>query len=210
MRTLRNLAGLVKAKGIQMVQNIHRGFYAISVRHGLHRADYQRWSNRDELSEKWDERTAEIAKLIPAGASVVEFGAGKMVLKQLLPVDCQYTPSDLVDRGPGTLVMDLNSPVLPRLPPHDIAVLSGVVEYVADVPRLASYLATIAPKVIVAYMTVVGPSLRQSWQRRARGWSNDYTAVELMHLFGEAGYRFRERIPWRTLEIFQFDQDRAA
>ena len=77
----------------------------------------------------------EIAKLIPAGSNVIEFGAGRRQLEKFLPAGCTYTPSDLVDRGPGTIVCDLNRPPLPDLR-HlrlKVAVFGGVLEYVADV-----------------------------------------------------------------------------
>jgi hypothetical protein len=204
------LARLVKGIGIQVHQNVRRAFYAVAIRHGWRQADYRRWANRAELSEQWDERTAEVARLIPAGASVLELGAGRMTLARLLPAGCRYTPSDIVDRGAGTIVCDLNAPSLPPFPAHDIAVLSGVLEYITDVPRLAAHLVTVCPTVLATYMVADKPSLRQVLQRRARGWSNDYTAAGLIRVFEDAGFTCRQRMPWRTLEIFQFVRRHAA
>src|SRR5690348_9570014 len=67
-------------------------------------ADHARWSSPGGLEEWWVERTGILAQLLPAGSRVIEFGAGRRQLEKLLPNGCTYIPSDLVDRGPGTIV----------------------------------------------------------------------------------------------------------
>src|SRR5438105_2510155 len=101
------------------------------------------------LSPTWDTRTEMLAGLIKPGA--LEFGAGRMVLKNFLPANCVYTPSDLVDRKNGTWVCDLNSPELPAFPSHDVAVFSGVLEYLNDLPMLAAHLSVFVQEVVASY-----------------------------------------------------------
>jgi len=48
----------------------------------------------------WDKRTRAIADLIPPGSHVVEFGAGRCQLRNWLPIDCTYVPSDIVSADP--------------------------------------------------------------------------------------------------------------
>ncbi len=115
------------------------------------RSDTGRWSDPSNLNESWDVRTAALAKFVPPGSSVLEFGAGRRVLPRYLPAGCQYTPSDLVDRGPGTLVCDLNAAQLPLFPEHDVAVFSGVLEYVLDMDRLLDHLAPTCRIIVASY-----------------------------------------------------------
>jgi hypothetical protein len=127
-----------------------------------------------------------------------------MTLKQLLPRDCKYTPSDIVDRGEGTLICDLNAPELPSFPPHDIAVFGGVLEYVVDVPRLVSCLTKPFPVVIVTYCIADGRSVVEKLQRRSKGWSNDYLEEEIEDVFSSVGYRLDYKQVWRTAVIYRF------
>ena len=50
------------------------------------KSDYQRWENEQNLSAAWDSRTKQIADLVEPGKSIIEFGAGRLVLKELIPV----------------------------------------------------------------------------------------------------------------------------
>lgn len=138
--------------------------------------------------------------------SVIEFGAGKMILKDNLPSGCTYTPSDIVDRGDSTLVCDLNGAELPDLPPHDIAIFSGVLEYINDVPRLIAHL---APKVhtIIASYAIVETNQRN---RRAKGWVNDYDAKQFIAIFVTCGYTLEVSEAWHSQMIFKFTRQYGA
>ena len=56
-----------------------------------------------------------MAELIPKGSVVLEFGAGRRQTEKWLDAGCTYIPSDVVSRGPDTIVLDLNSSTLPDL-----------------------------------------------------------------------------------------------
>jgi hypothetical protein len=114
------------------------------------KSDRARWTNLTNHDIAWDKRTRAIADLIPRGSHVVEFGAGRCQLRNWLPIDCTYVPSDIVSRGPDTWLCDLNLRPLPKLRRQaavQVAVFSGVLEYVAD---LTSVLRWLAPKPIVS------------------------------------------------------------
>ena len=165
-------------------------------------SDYSRWSKLSSLSRDWDSRTAQIACLIAKSSSVLEFGAGRMILREFLPEACQYTPSDLVDRGQGTFVCDLNVPKLPSFPKHDVAVFSAVLEYVNDVPRLISHLCRVVDVVIASYAVT-------DWNvsvvtRRAAGWVNDYSSREFENIFLKCGFHPDKIITWQSQKIYRF------
>jgi hypothetical protein len=122
-----------------------------SLRKAFGKSDYQRWGDKQGLSPDWDSRTKQIANLISPGASVIEFGAGRLALKNFLPENCSYTPSDLVDRGHNTIICDLNSDTLPQFQLHDVAVFSGVLEYVNDLPKLILHLSNYVNVILAPY-----------------------------------------------------------
>lgn len=165
-------------------------------------SDVDRWSNLEMLSADWDSRTRLLAELIRPGASVLEFGAGRRALGRFLSQGCTYTPSDLVDRGAGTLVCDLNAAMLPAFPPHDVAVFSGVLEYVNDVPRLVRRLSSCVNTIVLSYAAIdEHPSIVY---RRADGWVNDFSASDLDALFSESGFTCDHVSRWRDQRIFRF------
>ncbi|WP_017302954.1 methyltransferase domain-containing protein [Spirulina subsalsa] len=170
------------------------------VRKYTGKSDTERWSQVTNLHQSWDTRTQQMAALLTANSSVLEFGAGRMVLKQHLPAGCSYTPSDLVDRGENTLICDLNAATLPAFPAHDVAVFSGVLEYVNDVPKLISHLAP-SVKVILASYAVYEKNTKE---RRRRGWVNDYTSNEFIALFAERGFQCVHTEIWQSQVIHKF------
>jgi len=173
-----------------------------SLRRHRGASNYQRWGNSRSLSPDWDSRTEQIARLIPSGATVLEFGAGRMTLRDHLPEGCRYTPSDLVDRGHGTIVCDLNARELPAFPPHDVAVFSGVLEYINDVSCVVNHLCKYTKMIITSYAVFHGSSRRL--ERRSCGWVNDYSPSEFEDLFSRSGFRCDHVEDWRNQRIFRF------
>jgi hypothetical protein len=175
---------------------------AVMCRLGI--ADYERWSSALHLEQWWDERTAMIAKLVPPHSRVIEFGAGRRQLETFLPAACTYTPSDLVDRGAGTIVCDLNRRPLPDLSPvaPDVAVFGGVLEYVRDVPSLVGWLADAGVSICVTSFDPVpaGLGVRGRWRESARrsynGYMNNLTEDRLLRLFQAGGFVCIDRQLW--------------
>ena len=165
-------------------------------------SDYHRWGSLSNLSLGWDLRTKQIASLIPPGSSVLEFGAGRMVLRDYLPEGCLYTPSDIIDRGSNTIVCDFNAESLYDFPPHDAAIFSGVLEYVNDVPRLVTHLSKVVRIIIVSY-AVTDYESNQIY-RRAHGWVNDYSLSELENIFLQKGFHSERVETWNKQKIILF------
>ncbi len=166
-----------------------------------HHSDYRSWAGHSMLSPDWEARTKSLATFIPQGRSVIEFGAGRRTLKKYLDPHAQYTPCDFVDRGEGTLIVDLNKP-LPVFPKHDIAVFGGVLEYVIDVPELVSHLAKYFDVVIASYVpneAVPRKIIRRSW-----GWVNDYNQAQFEKIFLQNGYICDLKENWEEQKIYKF------
>jgi hypothetical protein len=162
----------------------------------------RRWGDPRSLSSDWDSRTEQIARLIPPGTTVMEFGAGRMALRDHLPEGCKYTPSDLVDRGSGTIVCDLNARDLRAFPPHEVAVFGGVLEYVNDVSLLIKKSSKSFDIIIASYCArerIPGRAVR-----RSHGWVNDYTSEEFEEIFARAGLRCDRLEDWGNQRIYRF------
>ena len=176
-----------------------RTYLRIHTRGGT---DYARWNNVANLHADWDSRTAGLAGLVPPGSSVLEFGAGRKTLQRYLPSGCTYTPSDLADRGDGTIIFDLNASELPSLRKHDVAVFSGVLEYVQDVPRVVELMARTVKMVVASYAPC--ESVPGVVDRRGQGWVNDYTVSQLEEIFIKQGFRIDAKGVWRDQKTWRF------
>lgn len=174
------------------------------------KTDYKRWSDTRNLYSDWEPRTQRAAELIPAGSRVIEFGAGTRTLERHLDPSCTYTPSDLVDRGPGTLVCDLNERPLPNLgkDTYDVAVIMGVLEYIRDVPAVLDWLSSFVPRAVISYGC---PDTNEQFLRTklgavdriSRGWLNNYRESEIRTLFRDRGYSSLHEENWANVDGYQ-------
>jgi hypothetical protein len=179
----------------------------------LQKTDYRRWSDPSSLEESWKPRTRRAAALVPDGSRVIEFGAGNRNLEPYLDPSCTYVASDLVDRGPGTIVCDLNRRPLPDLGAgaYDAAVLLGVLEYLRDVPSVLDWLAKHVSVCVVSYVCRQASrySLRgmfDSVGRLTAGWMNNYRDEELRSLFRERGFVSLREESWGNNRLFVISQ----
>lgn len=167
-------------------------------------AAYKRWSDEENLDSDWDERTFRLGEFVPPDSTVLEFGAGRRVLEERLPEGVTYIPSDLVDRGPGTFVCNLNKLPLPDFPAHDVVLLSGLLEYVNDVPHLITTLSSPPDRtgLIVCSYAIAE---KNDPRRRMQGWVNDYTTSSLREAFARAGYLCTHQEDWHRQRLFAFE-----
>lgn len=135
---------------------------------------------------------------IPAGSRVVDVGAGSQVIRGLLAENCDYVPVDLVSRSPDTVVCDLNRDALPDLT-ADWLVGSGVVEYVFDVDRLLTWMASVAPRIVFSYELADDET---RYYRRARSWVNDFTAGQMCALLSRHGLTVVDTAHWKRQTIY--------
>jgi hypothetical protein len=178
-------------------------------------SDRRRWTSPGGLEAWWEQRTQRIGELLPAGSRIIEFGAGRRRLESYLPAGCSYAPSDLVDRGPGTLVIDLNARPLPDLTEHrfDVAVFAGVLEYILDVRSLVAWLAAQGIRTCVLSFDAAPAAstwrdgLRERMRRVHFGYMNELTEQELRRCFREAGMACVRTSSWTTQKLFVFEKD---
>lgn len=189
---------------MRKLQSVYAAFATvIRIRKGG--SDLERWSRIENLSPEWDARTITIARMIPENSSVLEFGAGRLVLPKHLPSNCTYTPSDICDRGPGTIICDLNQRPLPSFSTYDIVVFSGVLEYINDVPEVLRHIIKSCHTIFTSYVCATDKSSFEIMRRRKAAWVNDYTPDDLIKLFSDAGLTLIESKTFiGTQMIFEF------
>jgi hypothetical protein len=179
----------------------------------LKKTDRRRWADPRNLYASWESRNKQVAALVPNNSRVIEFGAGKRVLERYLDPSCTYVPSDIIDRGPGTIVCDLNQRPLPDLGSnnHDVAVLSGVLEYVRDVPSLLDWLTKCVTVCVLTYAPAKASgysprALLETIGRLRHGWMNSYCEEELQSLFCERGFELVQEKDWEEQCVFVFSR----
>ena len=180
-------------------------------------SDYRRWTDINNYEQWWDSRTQKIARFIPPNSRVIEFGAGRRQLEKLLDPTCSYVPSDLTDRGPGTLVCDLNRRPFPDLS-HlnvDTAVFGGVLEYLQDLESLVEWLAQHVSLCVVSYACAPPRDgmfrlLRSSFDRYYYGYMNAYEEDQLIDIFRKGGFHCVARDLWTSQRLFLFGKRRIS
>jgi hypothetical protein len=121
-------------------------------------------------------------------------------------------PSDIVERGPDTVVCDLNASRLPDLR-HlgvQVAAFSGVLEYVADVGAVARWLPGLGVHTCIASydpwppgLSLVG-SFRESARRLQNGYMSALTEESLLRCFADAGMRCVDARRWTRQGVYAF------
>lgn len=177
----------------------------------INRSDYERWRHPDSLETWWEPRTRKIATLIPKGIRVIEFGAGQRWLESYLDPSCSYIPSDLIDRGQGTVICDLNHRPLPDLRPMrpDVAVFVGVLEYVKDLASVVFWLSRQFNSCVASYdcaNTKPGTIRRilENLRRVKFGYMSTYTEPDLIELFARSGFTCVRIETWNEQRLFLF------
>ena len=180
--------------------------------------DLARWIDTSEFDTDWEERTRLMARIVPKHSRVIEFGAGKRQLESYLDPSCSYIPSDVVDRGGNTIVLDLNSRPLPDLS-HlklDVAVFAGVLEYISDLDSVVLWLSSQVAMCVASYgcaHTRPGTlgRFKETIRRTGAGWINTFTEDTLRQTFEAGGFILTETHDWHVSDdserIFVFNAE---
>ncbi len=116
-------------KSKKALQKIRKIIFSPKV---LYKTNYRKWADAGKTwgaNNPW--RAKETASLIIDGSSVLDIGAGSLILKKYLPEKCKYIPCDIIDRGNDCIVCDLNKDSFPDI--HcDYITFIGVLEYILD------------------------------------------------------------------------------
>lgn len=132
--------------------------------------------------------------------SVIDYGAGEMFLKTLLPAGCaEYYPIDYIRRSDETIVCDLNAGDFPDIS-ADVAVLTGILEFVTTSESLLRHVsATTKQKIILSYMTLEKfPDIEG---RRISAYVNHFTEQEVIDLMAQNGFALKEHHPDPSHEV---------
>ena len=164
------------------------------------RTDSARWSLESSFQRDWDARTELIARHVHAGDRVAEFGAGMQALRKALPQDCVYQPFDLVARTDDTRVCDLNTKFPEIEGEYNVAVFSGVLEYLGDLVATFGWLGRNFERVVFSY----APSdlVPSPLVRNRHGWVNNLSRRDLVRLARKSGFECRVVDTWRNHVIF--------
>jgi hypothetical protein len=180
------------------------------------KTDHGRWADARNIFASWESRTKRAAALVPKHSRVIEFGAGTRVLERYLDRSCSYVPSDIVERGPGTIVCDLNQRPLPDLGvgAYDVAVLMGVLEYMRDLPSVLDWLTELVPTCVLSYACARGgrhspTRMLGTVGRLKAGWLNSYRDDEIRSLFGRRGFGQLHEESWQNQSLFVFSRQTA-
>lgn len=157
--------------------------------------DRARWELTAQQPPPWDERNRVLASFVPPGSSVVDLGSGAQTLRDYLPAGCSYQPVDLIP-GPRVIVCDFEAGEFPSLDePADIAVCSGVLEYLHEPGLFVARLPSLARQALLSY--AVRSRGQPETERMARGWINHFSRAQLLALVRQAGLTPHELTNWR-------------
>ena len=132
--------------------------------------------------------------------SVIDYGAGEMFLKTLLPPNCvEYYPIDYIRRSDETIVCDLNAGDFPDIS-ADVAVLTGILEFLTTCESLLRHVAaTTKQKIILSYMTLERfPDIEG---RRASAYVSHFTEREVIDMLAQNGFALKDQHPDPSHEV---------
>ena len=168
----------------------------------MQKTNYERWERVAQETPTWNERNQLIASMVPAGASVLDVGAGNMTIREMIPPSCEYQPIDCVQGSDDTIIVDFNKGIIPAFEKRfDIAICSGVMEYVHDPAGFLGIVTGWADMVILSYAVTDAEGDVQ--RRRQQGWFTDLSYMDLLELFSGLDIFMRHAGVWRGQVILQ-------
>ena len=148
--------------------------------------DRRRWAKEARSEPVWNARNERIAALLGPARSVIDLGSGAQTLRRHLPDGCAYRPCDVVASSEDVLLCDFNRGRYPETDEtFDIAVCSGVLEYVRTPREFLRRVPDYARHVILTYAP--NDETDSRLKRLGRGWVNHLTQAHIEGLFDELG-----------------------
>ena len=167
-----------------------------------HKTNAERWSEKTAYSKNWNGRNQALLKLlddncaVAASLSFTEYGCGPYTPFKQAVTESKYKSrivhlADRISWGDKRHIVDFNAPKGPAVIPSDTAVLSGVIEYINDVPLLFDTLSRHHRYILFSYATrqskrdiaEVADAVSEVHERATtHGWRNHYTFDEILQL----------------------------
>lgn len=170
-----------------------------SLLRSLGQSDKKRWSKSSSFYESWDERTQQLVAQIPKDSKVLEFGAGRLVVENMLPSGCEYFHSDIVMRREDTIVADLNKE-LPSLPHVDFMIFSGVLEYVKDVRKVIAHCSNFTQDILLSY--AICDEIASKKERRHHGWISDLYHQDVITISKNNNFAIEVIGEWKQQKLY--------
>ena len=153
------------------------------------------WSALDDNID-WDLmrfRVEMFSEWIPADVrSVVDYGAGKMYLREYLAPEVAYFPVDYIRRDEQTILCDLNVGLFPEIQ-TDAAVCSGGLEFIYTAEALLAHVCAHTNKmVILSYLGV--DHFPDIDGRRASAYVSDLSEKQIIDLMASNGFRLEKKV----------------
>lgn len=146
----------------------------------------ERWAALESAeASPWSARAVLAARYLRGQHSVADFGCGTMNLVHQLHPDQHYIPLDVVARDSRTLVCDLNAEPPPETGATAAAFL-GVLEYLHDPLSVLQHINRRYLVLVVSYCITDAPGSPPN--RHEHGWVNDFSEVDMLNLFRQAGW----------------------
>jgi hypothetical protein len=145
----------------------------------------KRRTARDGLTPPHTNLSGRTGPPSPAACVAAQAGYVTSAVARSSPCSAFYPPTRAA-WTPRVCVCDLNAPLLPEryLCLSNIVYLLGVIEYIQDLPRLFTALASRAETIVVSYnCTNLGEADRSSY-----GWVNALASQDVLALLGDTGF----------------------
>jgi hypothetical protein len=148
---------------------------------------------------RWDARLKIIAKLIPPGSSVLDVGAGDCALDRFIKSG-SYTPVDKIPQR-GSWEWDIETPWPYPRKSWDIAILSGVLEYVKSPYEAMLEVAKLAPRAIVSYDHAGSFAYREGL-----GFKSHLSRAGIEREFARAAWRYKVVATYKHQVIYELQR----
>ena len=141
----------------------------------------KRWKQFHENYVKRDEQVKVILEGLDI-ESVMDLGSGNQNLQPYFESkDIKYSPVDIKQRYPNTLVANFNNGEFPLID-TDLSMMLGVLEYILDVPEFIKLVVSHTKKyVIFSYWDIDD---RKELDTKKWYWKNYYKVSEIIDMFG--------------------------
>ena len=135
------------------------------------------WLDRVRLMSQW---------ITPDIHSIIDLGAGGMVLKNMLSPSVRYYPVDYIVRTDETIVADFNKNEFPDIS-ADCCFCAGILEYVDDLEWFVDEISKTGCKYVLCSYSIKLQN-QSIEERRQSAWVNDLSFEDLLQLFYRHGF----------------------